>query len=465
MIPILYESTETSFTSNGLGRLRDCISCVVTEERNGIYECDFEYPVDGTNYARIQCGRIITVTHDEGGDVQPFDIVSYSRPINGVVTFHCVHISYRQTALTVVGNNVNSLADALTMLETTTPANPFTYWTDKSGSAFMAAADGIPHSVRQVLGGLEGSILDTYGGEFEWDRWTVRLWQARGRQTDFTIRYGVNLLDYQEQMDYSDTYNSVIPYWTGQNKKGNDIVVIGSEVQSGNPSYNGTDRCIPLDLTEKFENKPTTAELETEAANYMTENQTYIPDQTIEVDFARLSDSDEYSQFAPLKKCRLCDQVRVVFGAYGMTGTFKIVKTVYDVLKDRYDKLELGTLSATLSDALGISQEQSQKLFTGSGAITLDDMVIETHTTPTLTGNGNYDNQILHITKADYYPIGIVGFQEGGSLSSYLHVFAMFLKNQTSGAADISYNRRVTGYSGSSTLSATITFYVLWIKE
>lgn len=90
--------------------------------------------------------------------------------------------------------------------------------------------------------------------------------------------------------------------------------------------------------------------------------------------------------------------------------------------------------------------------------------VVESHTTATLTGNGNYDGQILEITKAGYYPIGVVGFSQHGTLSSYLHVFAMFVRNQAVGSGEIYYNRRVIGYSGSSTLSATITFYVLWAK-
>ena len=107
MIPILYEKDETAFVSNGLGRLRDCISCTCYEERNGVYYVDFEYPIDGVNYDRIQCGRIIAVEHDESNDVQPFDIVGYERPINGVVTFHAVHISYRQCSLTVSGSNIN----------------------------------------------------------------------------------------------------------------------------------------------------------------------------------------------------------------------------------------------------------------------------------------------------------------------------------------------------------------------
>ena len=184
MIPILFEKNETAFTSNGIGRLRDCISCIVTEERNGIYECDFEYPVDGANYDLIQVGRIVGVRHDESSDIQPFDIVSFTKPIDGVVTFHCVHISYRQSYLTFTASNVNTLADAFTALGTAEPTNPFTYWTDKTSSGYCGCMDGTPRTVRQALGGIEGSILDAYGGEYEWDRWTVKLHSARGQYRD-----------------------------------------------------------------------------------------------------------------------------------------------------------------------------------------------------------------------------------------------------------------------------------------
>ena len=376
MIPILYEAGETAFTSNGLGRLRDCISCVVTEERNGIYECDFEYPVDGMNYDRIKCGRIIAVEHDETNDVQPFDIVGYSRPINGVVTFHAVHISYRQTALTVSGTNIQSLSDAFTLLGTSDPANPFVYWTDKTSSGYLGAGDGVPHSVRQVLGGMEGSILDAYGGEYEWDKWTVRLWESRGSLRNFTIRYGVNLTNYEEELDYSDTYTSVVPYWVGQDDNGNDVIVKGDMVSASYPSFNGTGRCIPLDLSEKYETKPSKATLETAGLAYINANQTSLPAQSIKVDFVKLSDSAEYAQFASLQQCRLCDTINVVFPRYDMQGTFKIVKTEYNVLMDRYDSLELGTLSTSLAEALGISQEGSGSLMT----LPYKDYVVETGT-------------------------------------------------------------------------------------
>ena len=370
MIPILYEKDETSFDSNGLGRLRDCISCVVTEERNGVYECDFEYPTDGVNYDRIQCGRIIAVTHDESGDVQPFDIVSYERPINGVVTFHAVHISYRQTALTASGTNINSLADAFTMLGNAEPSNPFNYWTDKESTGYLAAGDGVPHSVRSILGGMEGSILDAYGGEYEWDNWTVKLWANRGELKNFTIRYGVNLTDYSEDTDYSDTYNYVIPYWTGQDANGDPLIIIGNRQSSGYPSFNGTDRCIPLDVTGRFNSEdgtPTQAQVEAEGLAYIQANQPFLPAQTLKVDFVRISDTPEYAQFKSLQECKLCDSINVLFSKYDVQGTFKIVKTEYDVLNDRYLKLELGTLSISLATALGINSSGSYYVSVGGG--------------------------------------------------------------------------------------------------
>lgn len=369
MIPIIYEGTETAFISNGLGRLRDCISCVVTEERNGIYECDFEYPIDGHNFSKIQIGRIIAVTHDDTGTVQPFDIVSCSRPIDGVVEFHAQHISYRQSGLTVSGKNINSLADALTLIKgSATPTNPFTYQTDKTSTGYAAAFDGVPRTVRSLLGGVEGSILDTFGGEYEWDVWNVHLWSARGQNRPLTIRYGVNMTDYTEELDASESYSSAIPFWTGDDGTGKDIVVKGSRVYADGAVPGGYELCVPMDLTEKFEDKPTASQLTTLGNTMIKSGSPNLPTQNITVDFVRLQDTEEYQQFKNLLTCNLCDSVNVVFPTYNVSARFKIVKTEYNVLLDRYSSLELGSLSTTLSEALGISDTLEGGNSNGYGA-------------------------------------------------------------------------------------------------
>ena len=356
MIPILYESYETEFTSNGLGRLRDAVSVVVTEERNSVYECDFSYPVDGVNYDRIQLGRVIAVKHDESNDVQPFDIVSCSRPINGLVEYHAVHISYRQSAMTTAGiTGINTLTGAFDYLSKAYPENPFIYESDIETDNYLASADGIPRSVRSILGGVEGSLLDTYGGEYEWDKWTVRLWKERGQDRNFTIRYGLNMTEYKEELDYSEAYTAVVPYWAGTGDNGSNIVVKGSMIDSGQRLYGHRANCVPLDVTDKFQNKPTVADVNNAGKNYMALHQTYLPQQSITVDFVRLTDSPEYANFAQLQVCKLCDKINVVFPRYNMSGKFKIVKTVYDVLNERYTEMELGTLSTSLAGALGVT--------------------------------------------------------------------------------------------------------------
>lgn len=366
MVPIIYERDETSFLDNGLGALRDMTDCKVTEERNGIYEMDFDYPVDGWDFDLIQPGRIVLAEHDDTGDRQPFDIVSYTKPINGIVEFHAVHISYRQSGIVAKGTNISSITDAFAMLKNSAePSNPFTYETDIESTAYMASADGVPRSVRQFLGGIDGSILDAYGGEYEFDRFKVILHNNRGVSRDFTIRYGVNMLDYKDDTDYSETYTSCIPYWKG-NDNGSEVLVIGDRVDMAGESYNGRNVCASLDLSDKFEDKPTKAQLQTLASTLMRTRQTNLPKTNISVDFVRLQDMG-YEGLDSLLQCNLCDTIKVEFPLYGMSGRFKIVKTVWNVLEDKYDSMELGALSVSLSEALGISNSLGGSSAGGGG--------------------------------------------------------------------------------------------------
>lgn len=374
MIPIIYEKDEVSFTSNGLGRLRDIIDCKVVEARNDVFECDFSYPVGGANFDLIQLGRIIGVRHDDSDDIQPFDIVSYSKPISGIAEFHAVHLSYRQRRIVAQAKNINTLDDAFrALVETAQPENNFTYESDLLGSnGYVAAFDMTPRSVRQLLGGVEGSILDTFSPcEYEWDKWRVILHRKRGQDRDLTIRYGVNLLEYNEDTDSQETYNSCVPFWKGSDSVSGETIVYGSRVDSSLHTVGGRNCCIPLDLSEKFETKPTVAQLEAMALSVMNSNEPNIPSQTITVDFVRLQDLG-YEEYNSLLQCKLCDTIRVVFPEYSMSGRFKIVKTVFDVLAGRFEKMELGTLSTSLAEALGIG---GQSIGSGNGVQAADQII------------------------------------------------------------------------------------------
>ena len=452
MIPILYDTNETSFVNNGIGRLRDCISAIVTEERNGIYELDFEYPVTGANFDLIQVGRIVAVTHDDTGDVQPFDIVSYTKPIDGVVTFHCTHISYRLTynVVSPAAGSINSLNGAFTAFSSAVPSMPFSFATksgDKSG--FVAAADGLPHSVRQMLGGMEGSILDTFGGEWEFDKWTVNWYSARGSVRDFSIRYGVNMLEFEDETDTEGAYSSCVPYWAN-----GEEIVIGNRTTSNGSTATGRGECVPLDMTDKFETKPTKTQLQNAAKSYMNANNTFLAGQTITVSFVRLQDMGEYADYQNLLECRLCDTINVIFPDYKTQGQFKIVKTVWNVLLKRYDEMELGTLSTSLAEALGISQTGADRTSSTFSNLSVDNniyvggvisvgglpgglMAEEILLIDNYTINGQtYGNGSKSVTKTGYTPIAIAGMHlqnasTGGQNNTTCAMHSWYLSGST----------------------------------
>ena len=483
MIPILYENTETAFATNGLGRLRDVISCIVTEERNGVYECDFEYPVTGQHYESIKVGRIIGVTHDDRDDIQPFDIVSFTKPINGIVSFHCTHISYRQSFMTVTGTNINSLSDAFTLFGNATPTNPFTYTSDMTKSGYLACADGIPRSVRQMLGGIEGSVLDTYGGEYEWNKWKVILHSNRGVQRSFAIRYGVNMISYDDELDASGSFTSCIPFWTD-----GEQIVVATKVDSGSTTPANHGETVPLDLSEKFETKPTTTALRNEAASYMNSSRPYLPTQTINVSFARLQDMTGYEDFINLERCELCDTIKVIFPDYGTNGYFKIVKTVWNALEDKYDEMELGSLSTTLSEALGISVSPEKGSGGGAeptfdsltvtnditaggtisstgkatfGAINGDELFAYSSvslTTSSINANASGEVASSTITKAGYYPIAIATISITTGIASLRR---FYFDSRATGSCKIKIGVQNDGTSAK-TISLTAT--ILWVK-
>lgn len=459
MIPILYEKNEKQFISNGLGRLRDASRVEVTEERNGIYEVEFDYPVNGSHFEDIICGRIIAVRHDDTDDIQPFDIYYQSKPINGLVTFRARHISYRMNKMTVRGGaGATGIRPAFAILSNSVPTNPFTFKTDiKNTTSYFSATATVPITVRSAIGGVEGSILDTFGGELEWDKWNVRLWKRRGTDKALTIRYGVNMVDYTDETDFSETYSHIVPYWSG-NVNGKDIVRRGHVASSGKTMYDGRSACVPVDLSDKFENAPTTAQIDAEAQRYLKTQDPTLPARTISVDFVRIADTSLYEQFAPLQKCGLCDTVQVEFPMYKMSGQFKIVKTVYDVLQERFTSMELGDLSTTLSEALGISESTSN-----TANLELQNILLGEETTAfsASVGANTYADVTHTYTKDGFYPIGIVGWSLTGGRATYCFFVRCFLSSKSSGSCTLTARIHNTS---SSAATPNVVVTILWTQ-
>ena len=356
MIPILYESTETEFTSNGLGRLSDAISCIVEEERNGAYELTMEYPIHGVHYKDLQNMRVISAVPSDGKERQPFDIYDISRPISGKVTVKARHISYRLSRIPTYSKNPDetsgTAALALQRLKSEALEScPFEFWTDQDSQGSYSTP--APASIRSRLGGVTGSILDCFGGEYEWDGWTVKLWKARGSETSVVLRYGKNITDITQEESIENTVTGVLPYWHKDAESDTAAqTVVGSIVYAENADKYPYHMTMVLDCSQDFQTAPTTGQLAAKAQTYIKANNIGVPDVSITLSFVALWQSEEYKALAVLERVHLCDTLRVEFPALGVSATAKVVKTTYNVLKDRYDSIEIGNARTNLADQI-----------------------------------------------------------------------------------------------------------------
>lgn len=360
MIPILYNGNEQNFTSNGLGRLSDAITCKVVEERNATYELEMTYPITGIHFDDIQEGRIILAQPFDGGLTQPFTIYQITKPLNQVVTIKAQHISYQLSGIVVMPFEANSCLSAIAGIKTYSASNnPFNFTTDKTVTAHYEVT--APTAARGLLCGQQGSILDVFGkGDFEFDRYDVKLWVNRGTDNHVTLRYGKNITDAKNIIDMTNVYTGIVPYWI--DGEGNKVTLPEKVVLSGHESEYPFKIIKPVDFSSNWENQPTEAQLRTAAQNYVASNEGWKLKNNITISFVALWNTEEYKYIAPLERVKMCDTVHVILPKFGINYDTKVVKTDYNVLLERYNSITLGdtyyTLSSVFNEEISSSEER-----------------------------------------------------------------------------------------------------------
>lgn len=345
--PRYYDGT-TGLAGNGVGVLKDTIRCTVTEERNGAFELEMVYPLSGQHYSSLAMRGLILAKPNSFSDYQYFRIYNISRPINGQVTINAQHISYDLSGIPVSPCTASNASDALSVLKSHAVVDcPFTFWTDVTTTASFKV--DVPSSLRSMLGGVEGSILDAYGGEYEWDNTTIKLHNHRGSDRGVTIRYGKNLTDLTQEENCAAVYTGVYPYWTDSD--GNVTQISGNPVVNADGTYDFV-RILTLDLSQEFENKPSDEQLKQRAVKYIKANNIGVPKVSLKLSFAQIAKTDEYADISMLEQITLCDTVNVQFSRLNVSASAKCIKTVYNVLVDRYDSVELGDARSSLANTV-----------------------------------------------------------------------------------------------------------------
>lgn len=360
--PILYENTELlesfSFRTRGLVIFQP-LSCIVTEERNGEYELEMDVSKDSPGFFDLKIGRIIYAPHDSNGDWQPFEIYAISNQLNGIAHVNAWHVSYRLNKVIVKPFTLTRAtpAGAIAAINRNVAGTtniPYSITSDlESANAFSVEN---PKTLRDVLGGSKGSMLDVWGGEWKWNKETCSLLSARGTESGISLRYGANITSMTREQSAEEIYTAVYPFWKGTEKDANnndvDVYVDLSEgilYKSNLSTYYGTMRLtIPLDMSQEFETKPTTTQLRSAAQAWLNVNaKTAIPED-IDVSFLQM---DENGREA-VSELSLCDTLTVSYPAIGVNVSAKVTKVVFNVLLDRYDSISIGTNSKNMNRAI-----------------------------------------------------------------------------------------------------------------
>lgn len=370
MRPILYNATETVFDSYGLGEI-DANKATVTRERNGNYSLYIEYPVGGSLAPLFKQDMRIKADAGVRTKNQTFYISRIVKDSSHVIKIYAKHISHLTEMMGIV-HGTTVVGDANAALarwsESLVGGVEFRTWSDIETEGKASWTVDKFKTAREALGGVEGSILDVWGGEYEFDNTTIKLHRRLGRQSPTVLEYGRNILSAEDDEDANSVYTSVYPFATytpesqsheeGKESKAQDPVTVTlSEkiVDSQWVGHYAERRVAVVDFSSKYGDKqtPNAESLRTFAKEYMKTNRIGIPKINTKIEYVDLAKTLDYADMSQMEEVELCDILPIYYPTIGLTNDEnKVVVVNYDVLNDRNESIELGTIGQSMRSAL-----------------------------------------------------------------------------------------------------------------
>lgn len=354
MIPILSETG--TLEGMGLGLLSDALECIVTHEVNGEYELRMRYPVTGQHYSEILEGRIVFAKPDNTTADQAFRIYRITRPLNNIVTIYARHIAYDMSGIVTNPLSAGSMIEAMTtIMANSVPECPFTLTTSRTVASPFVMKE--PKALWRVLGGSEGSLLDVYGGEWDFNNFTATLTSRLGQDRGVSVRYGKNMTELEQDITIEATYKYVYPYWYDEDT--NTLIRLPEvyvEVAGG-----FGDRALLMDFSGDFEDAPTVSQLRERTEQYINANKVGEPKISWKVSFVQLGQSEEYKDLALMDQVQLGDTVKIYYEPMEIEATSRAVKIEYNTLIERYETVTLGRVKQNLAKIVAATGEEINK--------------------------------------------------------------------------------------------------------
>lgn len=364
--PILYKATETNFEHLGVSVLSDVSKCHVSREKNGIYILEFDYPVNGKDVEKIKEGMYIKSDAGYRTKKQRF-VVSKITKTQNEFKIYCQHISQVKTTMNAIRPDISVTGSAMMALST---------WRDNlldSRDEFFVNSDITTvnsttwkveniENARDALGGKAGSILDVWGGEYEFDNLNITLHKSMGIDNPTIIAYGKNLLDLEQEQSILETYTSVFPFkkYTDDNNREQLITLPEILLDSTHLNKFTHRRILKVDFSSD-ENIKTVEQLRSKAKSYIKSNNVGVPKTNLKINYQDLSKVEGVFDNPALEEVDLCDRLKVYYSELGiMNESAKVVKVIWDVILEENHEIEVGDGRSSFTDSNSAKIESLQ---------------------------------------------------------------------------------------------------------
>ncbi len=351
----LYESNITSFPlDNGIGVLSDAISSVAKEEINGLFELKIEYDSEGFLADVIKEEMIIKAKANDKQDEQLFRIYSITKNHeNDNLIIDAQHITYD------LGNNFVEKLEARSLTKRqvmeligSSTQYPHPFNVTSSNNSTRSSTSLYRTNPLQMIGGIEGSVLQIWGGQIERDNFNLILHDRRGSDDGVKVLYKKNLTGLTAKFDIENLVTRIFPYVyipaTDEDPE-QLITVPGKYIDSPYIDNYEMPYILPVDYSYE-DGIETSQDLLNMASNWFTETGRDKPKVNMEVQFEHLWETEEYKDVAALELVGMGDTITVEHSKLKVEGTAIVNRIEYDVIARKNIAVDVGHVKARFTD-------------------------------------------------------------------------------------------------------------------
>ena len=338
------------------GAISSLCEAFVEEERNGLFELSFIMLNTDSLFKYIKEENIVVANANDTLLNQKFRIYMTRKLMNNRVEVFARHISFDLMYDYIDNLSFENQSCEYALNQLFRNSNFSTHYRGYSDIVNAQNYNMSMANVLEAIGGKKGSIVDTFGtgAEILRDNENIHVLNKRGYDNEVTIEYKKNLTGFELEEDTTDLVTRISPYAKYNDSETNEEIIVKADYVDSPLIANYSHPYIKaIDYSDKFGDGeiPTVSKLQDLARKEYKNNKVDIPKQNFKIEFIPLSKCVGYEGLED--KISLCDTVTIIDTRYNINTQAKVIKVTFNVLKNRYESMELGEPRTSLGDVIG----------------------------------------------------------------------------------------------------------------